>query len=77
MMQPIYDPNILWSSNIFTDSKCPCPMFSKFVKIEGAQKWNGHKIAIWKRVEQNLREGENKTLVRKKNIIKVTYFKFE
>ena len=37
-MQPINDPNILWSSDIFKDSECPCAMFSEFVKIEGAQK---------------------------------------
>ena len=42
MMQQIYDPNILWSSDIFTDSECPCPMFSEFGKLEGAQKENGH-----------------------------------
>ena len=38
MIQPIYDQNILLSSDIFTDSECPCPMLSEFVKIEGAQK---------------------------------------
>ena len=35
------DATYLWPKYtlvLFTDSKCPCPMFSEFVKIEGAQK---------------------------------------
>ena len=35
--QPIYDHNILWSSDIFTESECPRPRFSEYFKIVGSQ----------------------------------------
>ena len=34
-MQPIYDPNVLWSSDIFTDFECAYPRFSESVQIVG------------------------------------------
>ena len=36
--QSFYDHNILWSSDIFKESECPCPRFSEYLKIVGSQK---------------------------------------